>query len=74
MPGSKTHEHQQRQFEGGLESQDWREGAPAPAPAQESGSLDHPVAQESAHNKHNNPGQTGHKPQKHGPDEEKQIP
>lgn len=23
------------------------------------------------HNKHNHPGQTGHKPQKHGPDEEK---
>jgi hypothetical protein len=24
------------------------------------------------HNKHNNPGQSGHKPQKHGPAEEKQ--
>jgi hypothetical protein len=28
--------------------------------------------QESDHNKHNRGGQRGHKPQKHGPDEEKQ--
>jgi len=27
--------------------------------------------QESGHNKHNDPGQTGHKPQKHSPSEEK---
>ncbi len=26
--------------------------------------------QESQHNKHNDPGQTGHRPQKHTPDEE----
>ena len=28
--------------------------------------------QESDHNKHNDPGQSGHKPQKHSPAEEKQ--
>jgi hypothetical protein len=28
--------------------------------------------QESDHNTHNDPGQSGHKPQKHGPAEEKQ--
>ena len=28
--------------------------------------------QESSHNKHNDPGQSGHKPQKHGQAEEKQ--
>jgi hypothetical protein len=28
--------------------------------------------QESGHNKHNDPGQSGHKPQKHSPAEEKQ--
>ncbi len=27
--------------------------------------------QESEHNKHNDPGQTGHKPQQHGPSEQK---
>jgi hypothetical protein len=32
----------------------------------------HGMNQESRdHNKHNNPGQSGHKPQKHGPAEEK---
>ncbi|NNM71738.1 hypothetical protein [Enterovirga aerilata] len=73
MPGPKTHEHQIRQFEAGLESQDWREGAPMPPPQRDSGSIDHPVAQESSHNKHNHPGQEGHKPQKHTPAQEKQI-
>ena len=73
MSGSKTHEHQVRQFEAGLDSQDWRPDAPLPPPRHESGSLDHPAAQESSHNKHNNPGQEGHRPQKHGPAEEKEI-
>jgi hypothetical protein len=73
MPGSKTHEHQVRQFEQGLESQDARADAPPPPPKRDAGSLDHPAAQESSHNKHNNSGQDGHKPQKHSPAEEKQI-
>ena len=73
MPGNKTHEHQVRQFEQGGESQDSRRGAPAPAPKHEFGSIDRPVAQESSHNKHNRPGQEGHKPQTHTPAEEKQT-
>jgi hypothetical protein len=72
MPGNKTHDHQVRQFEQGVESQDSRPDAPRPAPKHESGSIDRPVAQESSHNKHNNSGQEGHKHQKHGPAEEKQ--
>jgi hypothetical protein len=70
MPRSKIHEHQVRQFEQGIESQDSREGAPAPSPKRDTGSIDHPVAQESSHN---NPGQDGHKPQRDRPAEEKQI-
>jgi hypothetical protein len=73
MPGNKTHEHQVRQFEQGAESQDWRPDASPPAPKHESGSIDRPAAQESSHNKHNNPGQEGHGVQKHSPAEEKQI-
>ena len=73
MPGSRTHEHQVRQFEQGVESQDARSDAPPPSPKRDAGSIDHPVAQESSHNKHNNAGQDGHKPQKHSPAEEKQI-
>ena len=73
MPGNKTHEHQVRQFEQGAESQDWREDAPPPAPTREFGSIERPAAQESSHNKHNNSGQDGHKPQQHSPAEEKQI-
>ena len=74
MSGNKTHEHQQRQFEQGLESQDWRTDAPPPPPKHDSGSIEGVVGQESRdHNKHNNPGQTGHKPQRHSPAEEKQT-
>jgi hypothetical protein len=73
MPGNKTHEHQVRQFEQGVESQDRRADAPAPAPKHESGSVDRPAAQESSHNKHNNPGQDGHGRQSHGAAEEKQT-
>ena len=73
MPGNKTHEHQVRQFEQGVESQDSRADAPPPPAKHESGSINHPVAQESGHNKHNNPGQDGHKRQHHSPAEEKQI-
>jgi hypothetical protein len=32
----------------------------------------HGMNQESEHNKHNDPGQSGHKPQRHGPAEQKQ--
>ncbi len=84
MPGNKTHEHQLRQIQEGQESQDWREGAEHPQATKSAASLDDPrqtgnpnssqgMNQESRdHNKHNNSGQSGHKPQKHSPNEEKQ--
>lgn len=74
MSGNKTHEHQQRQLQEGLESQDWRSEAPPPSAKHESGTIEGVVGQESrGHNKHNNPGQVGHKPQRHSPAEEKQT-
>ena len=66
--GNKTHEQQIRRFraEGGAEcagsAPDTRDSAPSRAG----------FNQESCdHNKHNNSGQEGHKPQKHSPAEEK---
>jgi hypothetical protein len=70
MPGTKTHEQQMRTFE-------HKEGPNVPAPPAD-GPKTAPVGsrglnQESRdHNKHNNAGQDGHKPQQHSPAEEKQ--
>ena len=81
MQGPKTHEQQLRILEKKPDMPDARRDAPA------SGSrlVKHPEArqsefpvsqrgmnQESDHNKHNDQGQTGHKPQNHTEAEEKQ--
>jgi len=82
MQGPKTHEQQVRILENKPDMPDGRNHSnPAPrAPA-----MKHPQArqsefpvsrggmnQESDHNKHNDPGQSGHKPQMHSEAEEKQ--
>ena len=69
MPGTKTHEQQLRTFE-------HKEGpnVPASPPAEpKTAPMDtRGFNQESRdHNKHNNAGQAGHKPQHHSPAEEK---
>jgi len=78
MQGPKTHEHQLRTLE---RKPDMPDGpAPASAPAlQNPGARqgEFPVSrqgmnQESNHNKHNDGGQAGHKPQKHTEAEQKQ--
>ena len=81
MQGPKTHEQQLRILEKKPDMPDARQNAPAPT----SHAVRHPEArqsefpvshggmnQESDHNKHNDGGQLGHKPQKHSPAEEKQ--
>ena len=70
MPGNKTHEQQLRTFE-------HKEGPnvpPAPPAGHETAPMgSRGLGQESRdHNKHNNAGQEGHKPQHHSPAEEKQ--
>ena len=73
MAGNKTHELEIRTIE-------HKEGpnVPAgggtggdPAKAGEPGKDGHPHQESRDHHKHNNAGQTGHKPQKHSPAEEK---
>lgn len=82
MSGTKTHEHQVRQFEHGGDSQNWAEGdgsgrepdsRNSRQTAKPGGASQQGTNQESRdHNKHNDPGQSAHKPQQHGPKEEKQ--
>jgi hypothetical protein len=84
--GNKTHEQFQRSLERKddvadrqeLESTADQAGATRTPNARSARRSEMPVSrggmnQESRdHNKHNDPGQSGHKPQKHGPAEEKQ--
>jgi hypothetical protein len=88
MQGPKTHEQQKRILERKDDVPDERLVRNGPAgdavdvagraPKREARQSELPVSrgglnQESRdHNKHNNPGQAGHKAQKHGPAEEKQ--
>jgi hypothetical protein len=80
MQGPKTHEQQLRILERKPDMPDERQPEPAmPKPARnpEARQSEFPVSQggmnqESHHNKHNDPGQSGHKPQKHSEAEEKQ--
>ena len=70
MAGNKTHEQQLRTFE-------HKEGPNVPPEHAQTRDSAPPASvggqnQESRdHNKHNNPGQPGHAPQRHGPGEEK---
>ena len=81
MQGPKTHEQQLRILEKKPDMTDPRHDAP-PATSR---AVRHPNArqsefpfsrhgmnQESDHNKHNDSGQSGHKPQQHTPEQEKQ--
>ena len=86
MPGSKTREQQRRMFEkkGDLPDSRQMEAALARAEVDRTTSRpvnpqarqsefavsQHGVNQESHHNKHNDGGQAGHKPQQHGRAEE----
>jgi hypothetical protein len=83
MQGPKTHEQQRRILERKPDVPDARQGGRPKD--QSSPSLKTPEArqsefpvsrqgmnQESDHNKHNDAGQSGHKPQKHSPAEEKE--
>jgi hypothetical protein len=81
MQGPKTHEQQLRILEKKPDMPDARPAPPPPpTPAvrnPEARQSEFPVShhgmnQESDHNKHNDEGQTGHKPQQHTPAEEKQ--
>jgi len=81
MQGPKTHEQQLRILENKPDMPDARhEDTPADTHAvkhPEARQSEFPVSrggmnQESDHNKHNDPGQPGHKPQKHTEAEEKQ--
>lgn len=85
MSGDKTHDHRQRQIADGEASQDDRsdperlrdQAAARGTVAHTRNDDGRPVGQhagshqESEHNKHNNPGQDGHRPQSHNPAEEK---
>jgi len=82
MPGNRTHEHQLGQFEHGEDSQGRREADPASTTPPRNGSVrptDNPsgisrggMSQETrGQNKHNKPGQSGHRPHKHAPEQEK---
>jgi hypothetical protein len=70
MPGNKTHEQQLRTFE-------HKEGPNVPAERPAGRDSAPPASREGLHqedrdhNKHNNAGQAGHKPQQHSPAEEK---
>ncbi len=84
MQGNKTHQLKQRQIQDGETSQDWRPGA-GDRSLGGVPEVQHPEARQSEpavsrggmnqesrdHNKHNNPGQSGHGVQKHSPAEEK---
>ena len=81
MQGPKTHEQQRRILErkpdvadaqkelnrAGAQSAVHRDARQSEFPVSQTG-----MSQESDHNKHNDGGQPGHKPQKHSPAEEKQ--
>ena len=80
MQGKKTHEQQLRILENKDDVPDARRGNPAPERAhvatRDERESEFPVSrggvnQESDHNKHNDAGQSGHKPQQHTPAEEK---
>ena len=81
MQGPKTHEQQLRILEKKPDMTDPRHDRPP----ETSRAVRHPEArqsefplsrhgmnQESDHNKHNDSGQSGHKPQQHTPEQEKQ--
>ena len=81
MQGKKTHEQQLRILENKDDVPDARRGNPAVerahVPSRNERESEFPVSrggvnQESDHNKHNDSGQSGHKPQQHAPAEEKQ--
>jgi hypothetical protein len=81
MQGPKTHEQQLRNLQKREDVSDGAAGQPAGSSPQlrnpgarqsEFPVSQHGMNQESDHNKHNEPGQTGHKPQQHSPAEEKQ--
>jgi len=80
MQGKKTHEQQVRMYERKPDIPDARRHPPPPEltkiPDKDERQSEFTVSrsgmnQESDHNKHNDPGQQGHKPQKHSPSEEK---
>ncbi len=82
MAGKKTHEQQLRTFErksdvpGHRQERVAEQNDAAQLPDREARQSEFPVSrgglnQESDHHKHNNPGQAGHKPQRHSPAEEK---
>jgi hypothetical protein len=86
MAGRKTHEQQLRTFERKPDVPDARQmgtalnraiDGTARVPNRDARQSEFPVSsgglhQESDHNKHNEPGQSGHKPQQYGPAQEKQ--
>ena len=86
MQGPKTHEQQRRMLENKPDVPDVRRDSKAAASRdQASPPLQHPerrqsefpisrqgMNQESDHNKHNDAGQSGHKPQQHSEAEQKQ--
>ena len=81
MQGPKTHEQQLRILENKPDMPDARTATPPPptpmvrnpdARQSEFPVSRHGMNQESDHNKHNDEGQPGHKPQQHTPAEEKQ--
>jgi len=88
MTGRKTHEQQIRTFERKPDVPDTRqmeeersrlqENPPSRLPKHAERQSEYPVSrggtnQESDHNKHNDPGQPGHKPQKRSPAQQKQL-
>ena len=81
MQGKKTHEQQVRTYERKPDMPDSRLRRPpqerSHTPAKGERQSEFAVSrggvnQESDHNKHNESGQSGHKPQQHAPSEEKQ--
>jgi hypothetical protein len=80
MQGPKTHEQQLRILEKRTDVADAPNPAASPARAARNAGArqsefpisQHGMNQESDHNKHNDDGQTGHKPQRHTPAEQKQ--
>jgi hypothetical protein len=80
MQGKKTHEQQLRIYERKPDMPDARRDTPAErvhAPDKAKREREFAVSrggvnQESDHNKHNDGGQAGHKPQQHTPAQEKQ--
>ena len=80
MQGKKTHEQQLRILENKDDMPDARRGNPTNERARVADGSEREsefavsrggINQESDHNKHNDAGQSGHKPQQHTPAEEK---